>query len=356
MGLKETNELPAVTQNSTQLHASLEHTNWDDLRVFAAVAREGSLRKAARQLGIKAPSVRRRIDSLEAQLEMRLFDRGPQGFALTKEGKRIAHDAQSMEMILQDSLRRARTSETDIRGECKLSLSEGLATAWLIPYFFDAFTDLYPNLVLRLGVTQESDRIVVPPFDIQIRYAPPTELDLKYVRLGTFHFTYFASEKYIRRYGRPTTHDDLAKHRFADVTTSLTSDVGILATYSNAEALAHAALRTNSGLVVSAAVANGSVIGLMPSYAYITRQDLIPVLPDLHYETGIFAVFSETSRERSSVRGVLDFLKKIAFDRRNMSWFADEYEVPTEGWHDEFAIILARCAALGAKVLQPLNT
>lgn len=354
--LKDAGSLPPVTQNdAASILSSLAETNWDDLRVFAAVAREGSLRKAGRRLGLKAPSVRRRIDTLEQQLKVRLFDRGPHGFTLTNEGRQIAGDTQSVEMILGDAFRRVQKSEADVRGECKLLISEGLATSWLIPFFFDAFIESYPHLLLRLGAASEVERSLVPPFDVQIRYAPPVELDLIHVRLGTFHFTYFASEKYIARYGRPKSQDDLARHRFADVTPTLTAESGIVATYSNAEALAHAALRTNSGLIAASAVGQGSVIGFLPSYAYLTRKDLVAVLPDLHYKTGIFAVFTENSIRRSSVRAVVDYLKSDVFDRHRMPWFGEEYEVPSEAWRDQFSAILAQQIAGQTKRLPTAN-
>ena len=54
--------------------------NWDDLRIFLAVAREGNLSAAARTLRVTQPTVGRRLRALEQRLAARLFDRLPEGF------------------------------------------------------------------------------------------------------------------------------------------------------------------------------------------------------------------------------------------------------------------------------------
>jgi molybdenum-dependent DNA-binding transcriptional regulator ModE len=53
--------------------------DWDDLRVFLAVAKSGSLTRAARDLGLSQPTVGRRIAALEKRTGARLLDRTPTG-------------------------------------------------------------------------------------------------------------------------------------------------------------------------------------------------------------------------------------------------------------------------------------
>ena len=60
--------------------------NWDDMRVFLAVAREGTLSAAARHLKVTQPTAGRRLRALEDSLAARLFDRLPQGFVPTAAG------------------------------------------------------------------------------------------------------------------------------------------------------------------------------------------------------------------------------------------------------------------------------
>ena len=61
-------------------------TNWDDMRLFLAVARENSLSAAGRVLRLDPATVGRRIQRLEAGLQATLFVKSPQGYALTDAG------------------------------------------------------------------------------------------------------------------------------------------------------------------------------------------------------------------------------------------------------------------------------
>jgi hypothetical protein len=67
--------------------------NWDDLRLFLAVARAGTLSGAAREIGVNHSTVFRRIGAFEEALGVRLFDRLPSGYALTAAGEAMQESA-----------------------------------------------------------------------------------------------------------------------------------------------------------------------------------------------------------------------------------------------------------------------
>jgi len=71
--------------------------NWDDMRVFLAVARGGSLSTAAWALKVTQPTAGPRVRALEAALSARLFDRLPQGLVLTAAGGKLLPLAEAME-------------------------------------------------------------------------------------------------------------------------------------------------------------------------------------------------------------------------------------------------------------------
>ena len=74
--------------------------NWDDLRVFLALAREGTLTTAARSLGVSHPTVSRRVAVLERQIGARLFERLPDRFVPTSAGEKLAHIHQVLMLYL----------------------------------------------------------------------------------------------------------------------------------------------------------------------------------------------------------------------------------------------------------------
>ena len=88
---------PAAKSQRPPGPSLLDRVSWDDLRVFAIAGKELSLRKAAAALRTSSSTVVRRIERLETILGVRLFDRLPDGVALTSEGRSVFAAAQQME-------------------------------------------------------------------------------------------------------------------------------------------------------------------------------------------------------------------------------------------------------------------
>ena len=71
--------------------------DWDDVRVFLAVAREGSMRAAGRALGLSQPTIARRLAAFEATFGgPSLFDRLPEGLRLNAAGEQLVAAAESV--------------------------------------------------------------------------------------------------------------------------------------------------------------------------------------------------------------------------------------------------------------------
>jgi DNA-binding transcriptional LysR family regulator len=74
-----------------------EAVDWESLRLFLAVARASGLAGAARQTGISAPTLGRRMTALERRIKQRLFERRQTGYELTAAGRELYRQAQEME-------------------------------------------------------------------------------------------------------------------------------------------------------------------------------------------------------------------------------------------------------------------
>ena len=84
--------------------------DWDDFKFFSAVVRSGTVRGAAKALGVHPSTVTRRLEHLEGRLGVTLFNRRGQGLALTAAGEsaaagleRIERDLTGIERLLQQS-------------------------------------------------------------------------------------------------------------------------------------------------------------------------------------------------------------------------------------------------------------
>ena len=104
--------------------------DWDDLRVFLTLSREGNLTATARRLEVSHPTVARRIKSLEDTIGARLFDRLPDRFALTAAGEQLLADAQAMERAAESIDRRSAGLTDTAQGTVRISAGEAM-TAFL---------------------------------------------------------------------------------------------------------------------------------------------------------------------------------------------------------------------------------
>ena len=76
--------------------------NWSDVRVFLAVMREGSTLAASRRLDIAQPTVARRIDALEHEIGLTLFERDTRGFHPTEVARALLPIAETFEKAAAD--------------------------------------------------------------------------------------------------------------------------------------------------------------------------------------------------------------------------------------------------------------
>jgi DNA-binding transcriptional LysR family regulator len=100
--------------------------DWDDLRIFLALAREGKLTAVAKSLNVSHPTVARRVKHLEAAVGARLFDRLPDRFVLTAAGEALLGDVQAMEEAAASIHRRSAGMNGDVLGTVRISAGEAV--------------------------------------------------------------------------------------------------------------------------------------------------------------------------------------------------------------------------------------
>lgn len=106
--------------------------NWDDCRIFLALARERTLSAAARQLDVGVATMSRRIERMERALKLPLFLRTQAGYSLTDQGENILLRAEAVELSMQQMQQEAR-DHTQIRGLVRLTTIESLVGPFIVP-------------------------------------------------------------------------------------------------------------------------------------------------------------------------------------------------------------------------------
>lgn len=172
--------------------------NWDDLRLFLAVARSGSISSGARQLDLQHSTVSRRMRKLEKELRVRLFDKVPSGYTLTSEGKALKARAADIErafLAVDDTLA---GKDQHPSGPLRVTAIDNMASTILMP-MFARFSQSYPDICLHLMVSNTDVSLSQREADIAIRLTntPPDTLIGK--RVATVSSAIYGSRNYLRR-------------------------------------------------------------------------------------------------------------------------------------------------------------
>ena len=110
--------------------------DWENLRHFVVLAREGTLSGAARLLGVDHATVARRVAALEAETGLKLIDRRARSYQLTDEGRHIAATATPMEEAAFAVARAVQAAKPGLRGEVSISSPPSVANALIAPRLF----------------------------------------------------------------------------------------------------------------------------------------------------------------------------------------------------------------------------
>ncbi len=170
--------------------------DWEDVKTFAAVAQHGSVRRAGAALHVHHSTVSRRIERLERESAVRLFDRRPEGFALTEAGEELLVVADRMADELIHVERRIAGRDDGLSGHLTVTMPEPLATLAFVPRLA-RFCERYPGLEPRLLATGELLDVSRREADVAIRCDnnPPETLVGK--RLYSYRMTVYAAEGYL---------------------------------------------------------------------------------------------------------------------------------------------------------------
>jgi DNA-binding transcriptional LysR family regulator len=142
--------------------------DWDDVRYFLAVARGGSVRAAAAQLGVNHSTVLRRIAQLEERLGALMFEKLPSGYRLTEAGEEVLELAERMEASSHQLETRVFGRDQGVRGLLRVTLAPTLATHLLMPDFAD-FARLHPDIEMEILSSGELANLTNREADVAIR-------------------------------------------------------------------------------------------------------------------------------------------------------------------------------------------
>ena len=299
---------PNRAPNSQNWEAEL--LNWDDMRVFIAVARSGSFSSAGRRIGMDATTVARRTRRLETSLRATLIVRSRPGLELTAAGARLAEAGSSVEAAMEAADDDGAVNP--VVGTVRIRVPEGFARHILapdLPHFLDRRPGMRVEMVASPGYLSPTKREV----DIAITSYPSTSSRLVVSKLTDYEIGLYASPDYLRKRGEPRSLAELQGHDFISYVDDLlyTSELRYLDSFGKG-------LRprlTCSSLPSQAVMASvGGGIGAFPTFLVADSTELVRVLPEAMacrtYWIATHVDLHETARMRAVYGWISDLVKK----------------------------------------------
>ncbi|PLW78824.1 LysR family transcriptional regulator [Cohaesibacter celericrescens] len=288
--------------------------NWDDVRVFLAVARAGQLLQAARRLGVNHATVARRITALEDSLRAKLLDRRTTGCVLTPEGEEFLLAAERMETEMIAA--RASIGETNIEvsGVVRIGAPDGFGVAYLAPRL-GPLLDQYPDLTVQLVPVPRTFSLDRREADIVITVDRPVHGRLVARKLVDYSLGLFASRAYVSKYGIPEKRDDLSNHRLVGFVEDLIYSPSL--NYAGEMMRGHRAqFECASALGQTEAVRAGLGIGILHGYLAREDADLVEILPQHNIQRAYWAVYHESTRRLGRISAVSDYIYQLVEQER----------------------------------------
>lgn len=169
---------------------------WDNIRIFLALVRGGSVRAAAARAGISHATVSRRVEAFETRMGVKLFDRLPSGFSLTAAGEDLLEAAENIEAEIHSVQRRLVGQDRKLAGGIRVTMVDIVATHLLMAALTE-FSVQYPDIDLEVIIGYETLDLSKREADVAVRFVkkPPDHLIGR--RLGTVSNAAYATQSYL---------------------------------------------------------------------------------------------------------------------------------------------------------------
>jgi DNA-binding transcriptional LysR family regulator len=179
---------------------------------FECVARHLSFARAAEEMDVTTTAISKTIKQLEAQLDVRLFNRTTRSVALTEAGMKMLGTLGPALAQIRDSVQQAGDFSERPHGVLRINTSYVAYAALLQPHIA-AFGERYPEITLDLTLDNNLSDIVAGGFDAGIRLGHALQRDVIAVPLGPMQqLTVVGSPRYFKRRGVPKTPHELLDH------------------------------------------------------------------------------------------------------------------------------------------------
>jgi DNA-binding transcriptional LysR family regulator len=287
--------------------------DWNDLRYFLELSRQGKLVKAALRLQVDHTTVSRRIASLEKQLQARLFDKSPTGYQLTDAGMRLLPMAEKIESQSNHLYQTLSGKDARLSGTVRISTSEGIG-AQVIARHIGEFRLEHPDIEIELMADTRRTSLSKREADIAITFSRPESGRLKGWKLCDYRLKLYGSREYLANHIKTTSIDDLTQHEFVSYIDDLI-EMPELRYFESTFKNAHVVFRSTNLNAQYNAIRSGVGLGLVHCFMAANDPQMVAVLPDqILVQRSFWLMVHEDLRDVARVDAVCRFITQLLRD------------------------------------------
>jgi len=293
----------------------MKGTTYNQLLMFHAIAREGSISGAARQLEVAPPSVSQALKSLESELGLPLFTRTTRRVELTEAGHALYERTLDAISDLSFAVESVADLSRTPSGRVSITVPRFVYQYLLEPIYAE-FCQRFPEIQMEISIFDGTVDILKEGMDLGIRFGDKVEEGMIAKPLTpNFKEAVFASPAYIAAFGMPKSISELSQHRqiqYRFITSKKVAPLPMIDNGNTVHVKIPTALTVNDTDLMVDAAKKGLGIGriISPMVEPLFKSgELIPVLEEHWGDTaGLYLYFHRNTQKARRVRVLIDFL------------------------------------------------
>ncbi len=289
--------------------------DWDNLRVFLAIARAGQILAAAKALHLNHATVARRLDALEESLGTHLFERRTTGTVLTPAGESLLVRVERMESELLQADAALPASSNAVTGTVRVGAPDGFGTFHLAPALA-RLANGHPELTIQLVPLPRSFSLSRREADIIVTIERPKLGRAVIKKLTDYSLSVYATADYLERHGPIASTSDLGNKLFI----TYVEDIAYSRALDYTAELGKLMRRHyECGSVVAQMEAVRAVegIGILHDYAAAHHPELKRVLPGMRFSRTYWLMSHPDTHDTRRVATVYEAIVESVNERKS---------------------------------------
>ena len=286
--------------------------NWDNIRFFLEVSKQGTLSGAAKALKTSQPTVGRHIDRLEKELNAHLFERTPSGFHLTCVGERLFEQAKKINTEVLNFKDHSKQNEDELSGTVRVRFGE--LTSFFVASRMHDFRKKYPAIKIELSTTNRNVNMTHREADITLACKLPEHGDLITKKVVKYAHAIYGAKEYVQ--ANPAAYTEQRFQKCDWISEQGTGDWTDDYDWLKAHLIGiDPVVYCRTFTAVTAALEGGAGLAIQAAYTAERNPNLVrvsPIIEELSHLPWLIAHKEALSHQR--VRAVWD-------------WLLDQYEI-----------------------------